>query len=108
MTVIVCLSCCRYEDRASHALFCFVCSEQRHVEAGRAIGLVAKTVKQGTLAPPSDFDCADCGKPAKNYDHRDYTKPLEVTPVCRSCNGKRGPALDSQMRDIPDCYAQPA
>lgn len=39
-----------------------------------------------------DVPCVDCGKPACQYDHRDYTKPLEVVPVCRSCNYKRGPA----------------
>jgi hypothetical protein len=25
------------------------------------------------------------------YEHRDYTKPLQVEPVCRSCNALRGP-----------------
>jgi len=38
--------------------------------------------------------CADCGVPACQYDHRDYSKPLEVDPVCQSCNRKRGPAND--------------
>ena len=34
--------------------------------------------------------CADCAAPAREYDHRDYTKPLQVEPVCRRCNQKRG------------------
>jgi hypothetical protein len=46
----------------------------------------------------STRSCCDCGADAKNYDHRDYTKPLEVDPVCFSCNYKRGPALDSKLR----------
>lgn len=37
--------------------------------------------------------CIDCGKPATDYDHRDYNKPLDVEPTCRSCNIKRGPAI---------------
>jgi hypothetical protein len=37
--------------------------------------------------------CADCGKPAQEYDHRDYKKPMEVAPVCKSCNAARGPGL---------------
>ena len=37
--------------------------------------------------------CADCGKPAQEYDHRDYKKPLEVAPVCKECNFARGPGL---------------
>jgi len=37
--------------------------------------------------------CEDCGRPAQEYDHRDYKKPLEVSPVCRECNAARGPGL---------------
>jgi hypothetical protein len=36
--------------------------------------------------------CVDCGDWANNWEHRDYSKPLEVDPVCDSCNFKRGPA----------------
>ena len=36
--------------------------------------------------------CVDCGAKAYGYDHRDYYKPLEVEPICRKCNHKRGPA----------------
>ena len=35
--------------------------------------------------------CADCGRPAKHYEHRDYNKQLDVVQVCQSCNIKRGP-----------------
>lgn len=37
--------------------------------------------------------CVDCGAPAVEYDHRDYKKPMEVDPVCKSCNQLRGPGL---------------
>ena len=47
-------------------------------------------VKVGFLPHPTDFLCADCQQPAKCYDHRDYNKPLDVEPVCMSCNAKRG------------------
>jgi len=46
------------------------------------------------LPPASQFVCVDCGKPAKAYDHRFYSMPAEVEPVCHACNHKRGPALD--------------
>ena len=54
---------------------------------------VKDAVKAGLLA---DLKCAlipcvDCGKIAVCYDHRDYSKPLEVEPVCKSCDAKRGP-----------------
>lgn len=56
---------------------------------------VAQAIRDGKL-PRLDgtIQCVDCGKPAKNYDHREYARPLDVQPVCRSCNLKRGPASD--------------
>lgn len=38
--------------------------------------------------------CSDCSEMATQYDHRDYSKPLEVSPVCRACNVKRGSSID--------------
>lgn len=40
----------------------------------------------GTIA------CVDCGRPACDYEHRDYARPLDVEPCCRSCNQRRGSA----------------
>lgn len=40
--------------------------------------------------------CVDCGETASHYDHRDYLKPLEVEPVCPSCNKLRGPGLNKE------------
>lgn len=54
----------------------------RYVEVAVRCGDLKKL--DGTVA------CADCRSPAKVYDHRDYTKPLQVDPVCRRCNHKRG------------------
>ena len=42
--------------------------------------------------------CIDCGKRASMYDHRDYTKPLEVEPVCRGCNKNRGSANGAPVK----------
>jgi len=53
---------------------------------------VARAVRTGVLPRASAHPCADCGGAADRYDHRDYLKPLDVQPVCRSCNQKRGPA----------------
>ena len=59
-----------------------------------AAGLaVAGAIRDGRLQRPSCFKCADCDRQAQQYDHRDYNKPLDVHPVCRSCNLKRGPAI---------------
>lgn len=59
---------------------------------------VARAIRLGLLAHPSNFPCADCKGLAKEYDHRDYSKPLEVDPVCRRCNARRGPALSQQKQ----------
>lgn len=60
--------------------------------ASRASSLVRKEINEGRMLKANAYRCMDCGKPAEQYDHRDYGKPLEVEPVCRSCNLRRGPA----------------
>jgi len=56
-----------------------------YVRAAVAIGLLP-SLSAGDIA------CVDCGRNAYCYDHRDYSMPLVVVPVCGSCNSKRGPA----------------
>ncbi len=61
-------------------------------------GYKAKTavylaVRNKRLPRPEELKCFDCEKQAQVYDHRNYSKPLEVVPVCRSCNALRGPAI---------------
>jgi hypothetical protein len=53
---------------------------------------IAAEKHAGRLAPARLFACVDCAKAASEYDHRNYLMPLEVQPVCRGCNKKRGPA----------------
>lgn len=98
--LIACISCSRTEERHQAALFCHECSLQHGREASRAISKVWDEIREGRMQPPTDFDCVDCGAPASCFDHRDYTKPLQVEPVCAPCNRERGPALDSQMRAV--------
>lgn len=59
----------------------------------RAIKQVWRAVRRGVL-PRLDgsVPCVDCGRPARCYEHRDYSKPLEVEPVCHRCNLRRGRA----------------
>lgn len=76
-------------------VICTSCSEERGRaktgwEAQRMVGLA---VRLGYLKQISQCLCVDCGAAATDYDHRDYNKPLDVEPVCRSCNFKRGPAI---------------
>ena len=50
-----------------------------------------------------NVQCTDCNSKATCYDHRDYTKPLDLDPVCASCNAKRGqgyPPVDSENLEV--------
>ena len=56
---------------------------------------VAFAIKRGKLQRlDGTVKCVDCGDIATQYDHRHYDNPLEVDPVCASCNARRGHALD--------------
>jgi len=57
--------------------------------------ITRKAIRAGELIDPRTLLCVDCGGMAKFYDHRKYSEPLTVAPVCHSCNVKRGPAEDS-------------
>lgn len=73
---------------------CFLCAACGTPPTAKRLAhfAVARAIRIGELKRPAEFACVDCGKPAEHYDHRDYSKPLEVQPVCRRCNFRRGPA----------------
>ena len=66
----------------------------RQATCHRIVGIA---VKAGILpALTGDIKCVDCGTEATCYEHRDYLKPLDVEPVCLSCNYLRGAALNNE------------
>lgn len=73
-------------------MICKDCGLKRFSVANRANYLTNKAVRAGLIPRADTLTCVDCGKPAQCWDHRDYTKPLEVEPTCRACNKARGPA----------------
>ena len=81
--------------RESSAKVCWTCVSRAGVNNGqrRAIYAVKKEIEAGRLKPAKECVCVDCGKQAFVYDHRDYNKPIDVVPVCSSCNRKRGSAI---------------
>ena len=87
--------------RDSRASICFPCYDSGYgVGQRRAHAAVCVAIKKGKLKPAHDSYCVDCGNPATEYDHRDYNKPLEVEPVCQSCNYKRGSAIPLDMTNV--------
>jgi len=96
MRALSCIACgTSIKNRDRLATKCFPCLHAWGKNSGArdAYKAVSKEIKAGRLADPKTLTCADCGKAARDYDHRDYNKPLEVEPVCRSCNKLRGPAI---------------
>lgn len=69
---------------------------------GRAMRFVAQAVEGGFLPSlkAGDFACSDCAARAVVYDHRDYSRPLDVEPVCAICNALRGRAKPVTPRDF--------
>jgi hypothetical protein len=104
-----CARCCEpieLHPRSATARHCWACNIVRtRAKAAfnrehrpliyKAHQIVAREVEGGRLPAlgfGSGITCVDCGKyAAQCYDHRDYTKPLEVDPVCGGCNVRRGP-----------------
>jgi hypothetical protein len=86
---------CRVELRYyfKTRLICDDCDVRRLPAQVAAKGKVRTAIRAGRLPSPRALACTDCGSPADRYDHRDYGKPLQVEPVCISCNNKRGPAI---------------
>ena len=69
-----------------------VCAERAKLQA-KALYIVRRAVKAGQLQKlDGTVGCTDCRASATGYDHRDYSCPLVVEPVCASCNVRRGPA----------------
>jgi hypothetical protein len=65
-----------------------------------AMATVNKAKAQGLLpALDGSIACTDCDRAAECYDHRDYSRPLDVEPVCQSCNLLRGTAKWPHPRD---------
>lgn len=98
---LVCVACGGIHDRRGWGL-CGYCFTPHHDERIKATYAVGKAVARGEMPKADTLTCVDCGEPAHGYDHRDYTKPLEVDPVCRSCNHKRGLAFNSFWRPQPE------
>ena len=94
-----CKNCnCSIANRDVAAKLCFPCLHAWGKRSGatKAHARVHAAISKGLLTKASNCLCVDCGKQARDYDHRDYNKPLDVQPVCRRCNKLRGPAIPAR------------
>lgn len=88
----LCVICGNPHNRhvySTRAAFCWDCNAHANKIAGKAHCAVANAIKRGDLPSAKLCKCVDCGNPATMYEHRDYSKPLDVEPVCWRCNSRR-------------------
>lgn len=79
---------CGSERIFGRAKFCFLCWEYKQA----VVNMVSNAIRKGQMPRPSG-NCTWCEAPAKVWDHRDYSKPFDVIPLCYSCNNKAPPGL---------------
>jgi hypothetical protein len=60
-------------------------SRKRHPERERARRLLTKALRTGVLRSQP---CAECGSPASQAHHEDYSKPLAVEWLCSVCQSR--------------------
>ena len=60
----------------------------RHPERIKIKNLVNHAIRAGKLPRPDTLFCTYCYEMAQHYHHPDYSKPLEVIPLCRKCHRK--------------------
>ena len=60
---------------------------EKYPEKRRAKTEIYKSVSAGRIPKVSTLICSRCHeKPAAHYHHPDYSKPLEVVPLCIQCH----------------------
>jgi hypothetical protein len=87
-----CIDCGTKARRDGAFWRCWPCNNTMRDMRAKASLAVKRAITTGEIAPPLTLICVDCEQPASCYDHRDYRRPLDVSPVCDRCNQRRGPA----------------
>ena len=62
--------------------------QSNHFRRNAFYAQMRRAINNGDLAKVSTRKCAHCDSTAEHYHHEDYTKPLEVTPLCNDCHRK--------------------
>jgi hypothetical protein len=74
--------------------------KQENPEKYRAHLDVGNAVKRGALKKATNCKCAVCGNQAQEYHHPDYSKTLEVTPLCILCHKHIHYRLDEEKKGV--------
>jgi hypothetical protein len=75
----------------------YLCQKQRIYRASfpyknRAHQLVGDAIREGRLKREP---CTKCGNPKGEAHHEDYSKPFEITWLCKGCHMKRHVDIDA-------------
>lgn len=92
-TTMQCAACKRVLGHQHHsARYCLPCADSV-MDMQKAIAKSLRfAINAGKLKDWRGQKCHFCGEAASGYEHRDYSRPFNVRPICRSCNWKLGPA----------------
>jgi hypothetical protein len=97
MRRITCAHCQTTFEReavgSNRVIYCHRCSRLQQAARLKAAKAINQALRDGKVKCAKGQRCVDCDAPAHSLDHRNYLTPLDVQPVCRSCNWKRGPAI---------------
>jgi hypothetical protein len=63
---------------------CKICLRERHKRNSQSYDCVHRAIRSGELMRP--HQCEICGNSKPDAHHSDYSKPLEVVWLCRSCH----------------------
>lgn len=93
---------CGADKREFHGLRqrCGPCDKNFWEQVNAASHAVRCAIRAGALPKARTLMCVDCGGPALDWEHRDYSKPLAVEPTCRRCNQQRGPAAYAKRPEL--------
>lgn len=96
---VICGVCgAKFKAKRAHASVCPDCVTPITRVRSRAYIAVNAAMYRGEIPFPHTLKCVDCGATDETrqiqYDHRRYSKPLDVDPVCGGCNLRRGHAKD--------------
>ena len=89
------------KERHWSAKFCMACAKIQLRKSSKASKKVKYAVKGKKILSAKKLKCVDCGQNAFCYDHRDYSKPMKIVPVCQGCNVLRGPSVCSKNAPQP-------
>ena len=91
MSSLLCKSCGLEIGRPKlrgRLMYCMACAAYKEIVRGA----VTRAVLSGSLPRAKTEKCRRCDNQAHAWDHRDYSKPLDVIPLCRACNNRAEPA----------------